>query len=427
MDVGRHRTDYCRLSPILRQHLSSLARLLTARRRQGRSAARQSFVALGLNSATSLVAGAFLGAIVDTFDQYPGLLVLVPAAIGLRGNIFGAMGNRLSTAIHAGTFRWSLRREAALGQNVTASVVLTMGLSLLLAGVAKAIAVGLGVSGTIDLLEMSTISIVGGLLGSLVVLAAALGLTGGAVRYGWDLDNVNAPLVSTLGDVLTLPALYVATFVVGVSIVSPALGVLLVAASTVLLVSGWRTPIQGLRQIVRESLPILILAGCVSAGAGVTLERSFERFEALPALLMLVPAHLSSAGAMGGILSGRLSSKLFLGLVPPSAYPNRAAQRDIALVAALALPIFAINGTGAHVVSGLMGQTSPGWFEMVGVALLGGALVMAFVVAVAYYGTIAAYRTGVDPDNYGIPIVTSSVDLVGSMALVLAIVVLGFG
>ena len=104
--------------------------------------ARQSLVALGLNSSTSLVAGAFLGAITPTLAKYPGLLVLVPAAIGLRGNIFGAFGNRLSTAIHAGTFRWSLRREAVLGQNVLASMLLTMGISLALAVVAKAVAVG---------------------------------------------------------------------------------------------------------------------------------------------------------------------------------------------------------------------------------------------------------------------------------------------
>ena len=108
--------------------------------------ARQSLVALGLNSSTSLVAGAFLGAITPTLAKYPGLLVLVPAAIGLRGNIFGAFGNRLSTAIHAGIFRWSLRREAVLGQNVLASMLLTMGISLALAVVAKAVAVALGVA-----------------------------------------------------------------------------------------------------------------------------------------------------------------------------------------------------------------------------------------------------------------------------------------
>src|SRR5690606_10539675 len=119
---------YCRQVP-MRSNLVLTARL---RALLGPDAAgvRQSLVALGLNSASSLVAGAFLGAITATLADFPGLLVLVPAAIGLRGNIFGAFGNRLSTSIHAGTFRWSLRREAVLGQNVLASMLLTMAISL---------------------------------------------------------------------------------------------------------------------------------------------------------------------------------------------------------------------------------------------------------------------------------------------------------
>lgn len=404
-----------------------LARLVRARRGLGSGAVRQSLVALALNSTTSLVAGAFLGAIVGTFKEYPGLLVLVPAAIGLRGNIFGAMGNRMSTAIHQGTFRWSLRREAVLGQNVIAALVLTMGVSLVLAVVAKVVAVGMGLENTISVVDLSTISIVGGLLGSLVVLAAALGLTGGAVRYGWDLDNVNAPLVSTLGDVLTLPALYVATFLLGYALVSTALGLVLALIALALTVLGWRTSIVGLRQVVRESLVVLIVAGCVSAGAGVALERSFQRFEQLPALMMLVPAQLSSAGALGGILSGRLSSKLFLGLVEPTVRPNRAAQTDIWLALGVACPVFVMNGAGAHLAALWLGKASPSLLGMIGVALVGGALVMAFVVAVAYYGTIAAYRTGADPDTYGIPVVSSSVDLVGALALILAMASFGYG
>jgi mgtE-like transporter len=387
--------------------------------------ARQGLVALGLNSSTSLVAGAFLGAITGTLARYPGLLVLVPAAIGLRGNIFGSFGNRMSTSIHAGTFRWSLRREAPLGENVLASMLLTMGISLALAVVAKAIAVGLGLPNSIDLLSLAIVSIVGGLLGSIVVLAASLALTGGAVRYGWDLDNVTAPLVSTLGDVLTLPALYLATFLLGYRILTPVLGVVLVAASLAFLVAGWRSSAAGLRRIVHESVPVLLVAGCVSAGAGVTLEKSFSRFDALPALLVLVPAHLSSSGALGGILSGRLASKLFLGLVPPAGTPNREARRDISLVFLLAVPVYALNGLGADVVARLLGQATPGVVQMVAVSLLGGAMAIVFVVAVAYYGTIAAYRTGVDPDTYGIPIVSSSVDLVGAFTLIIAITLLG--
>jgi mgtE-like transporter len=408
----------------MRSNLVSAARL---RALLGPDAAgvRQSLVALGLNSSTSLVAGAFLGAITGTLARYPGLLVLVPAAIGLRGNIFGSFGNRISTSIHAGIFRWSLRREAVLGQNVLASMLLTMGISLALAVIAKAVAVGSGIPDSIDLLSMATVSIVGGLLGSVVVLAASLGLTAGAVRYGWDLDNVTAPLVSTLGDVLTLPALFLATFLLGFTVVTQVVGLTLVAASVVFLVAGWRSSTEGLRRIVHESVPVLLVAGFISAGAGVTLEKSFARFEALPALLVLVPAHLSSSGALGGILSGRLSTKLFLGLVPPTSNPNREARRDISLIFLLAMPVYLFNGLGADLVARALGEATPGAAQMMLVSVIAGAMAVVFVVAVAYYGTVAAYRANLDPDTYGIPVVSSTVDFVGAFTLIIAISLLG--
>ncbi len=387
--------------------------------------ARQSLVALSLNSATSLVAGAVLGAITGTLREYPGLLVLVPAAIGLRGNIFGALGNRLSTAIHAGTFRFSARRETVLGQNVAASLILTLGMSLVLAVVAKTAAVGLGVPDTIGVLDLVTISVVGGVLASMVVLACTVGLTAGAVRYGWDLDNVAAPLVSVLGDVLTLPALLVATALVGIPVVTPALGTARAVAGVLALGAGLRAPLVELRRIVRESLPVLVVAGCVSAAAGIALEKRLGSFSRFPALLVLVPAHLSSAGALGGILSGRLSTKLLLGLVAPDAAPDRDARRDIGLTMLLGFPVYLFNALGAAVVSELTGAASPGLPTLVAVSLLAGMAAMVVVVAIAYYGTVAAVRTGLDPDTYGIPVVSSTVDFVGAVALILTIAALG--
>ena len=68
------------------------------------------------------------------------------------------------------------------------------------------------------------------------------------------------------------------------------------------------------------------------------------------------------------------------------------------LVVLLAVPVYLANGAGAHLVARALGQASPGLFDMVVLSLIGGALAISFVVAVAYYGTIAAYRTGLDPD-----------------------------
>ncbi|MEA3075184.1 MAG: mgtE-like transporter [Actinomycetota bacterium] len=388
---------------------------------------RQSLVALVLNSSTSLVAGAFLGSITSTFERLPGLLVLVPAAIGLRGNIFGAFGNRISTTIHSGTFRLSTRRDTVLGQNVLAASILTLAMSCILAAGAKAIAVALGVEHTISLLDLAVVSIVGGALGSVVVLASTLGLAAGAVRYGWDLDNVTAPLVSTLGDVLTLPALFIGTYLVGRHVITPALGVALVIASLASLLVGLRSHLDQLPRIVRESLPVLTIAGAVSAMAGIVLEKRFGSFSHYPALLVLVPAQLSSAGALGGILSGRLSSKLHLGLVEPAPVPSREARSDMALAVVLAAPVFAFNGIGAHLVGRALGHASPGLIQMALASEMGGFAAMLFVLALAYYGTIVAVRVGVDPDTYGIPVVSSSVDFIGAFTLILAIVLLGIG
>ena len=84
--------------------------------------------------------------------------------------------------------------------------------------------VGLGLGASIGLADLALVSVGGGALASIPVLAATLGLAGGAVRYGWDLDNVTAPLVSSLGDVLTLPALYLATGLLGLGLVTSTLG-----------------------------------------------------------------------------------------------------------------------------------------------------------------------------------------------------------
>ncbi|MDP8937955.1 MAG: magnesium transporter [Actinomycetota bacterium] len=387
--------------------------------------ARQSLVALFLNSTTSLVAGAVLGSITGTLEQLPGLLVLVPAAIGLRGNVFSALGNRLSTSIHVGTFRLSVRRDTLLGQNVTAAMVLTVALSLLLAVVAKTVAVALGVMNTISILDLAMISIVGGALASVVVLMATIALAAGSVRFGWDLDNVTAPLVSTLGDVLTLPALWLAAQLVGVDPLDDALGLAMIVLAAASLLSAWRSERDVLRRVVRESTPILFAAACLSTMAGIAIEKRLVTFAAFPSLLILFPAFISSAGALGGILSSRLSTKLHLGLMGAGRFPSRDARRDGALVLLLGAPVYLFNGMGAHFTGRLLGQASPGLDRMVVVSLVGGILAVLFVVFVAYYGTIAAVGLGVDPDTYGIPLVTSSVDFVGALALILVIVSLG--
>lgn len=388
-------------------------------------AARQSLVALLFNSTTSFVAGAVLGAITGTFEALPGLLVMVPAAIGLRGNIFGTFGNRLSTAIHIGTFRLSFKRETVLGQNVAASIALTFALSLILAVVARVIAVGFGVKDAIGVLDLALVSVAGGLLASVVVLATTLLLSIGAVRRGWDMDNLVAPTMSTMGDVITVPSLFLATKLLGLGAVTDALAWSMVLLTVIVFATALRSRLAELRRIIRESMPVLTVAVVLSTLAGIAVQKQLTVFAALPALLVLEPAFVSSAGALGGILSSRVATNLHLGLVEPTIRPGHGVTQDALLVFGLAVPVFIYNAVGSAALAGLLGQEGPGIGWTILLSLIAGGVTVAFVIALAYYSTIAAWRFDVDPDSFGIPVVTSAVDFVGAVILIVTMVAIG--
>jgi mgtE-like transporter len=91
----------------------------------------------------------------------------------------------------------------------------------------------------------------------------------------------------------------------------------------------------------------------------------------------------------------------------------------------LFVPIYLFNGLGAHVVAEALGERSPGAADMAALALIGGAASMVFVVVVAYYATVVAFRTGFDPDTYGIPVVSSSVDFAGAVIFIVTLTALG--
>jgi mgtE-like transporter len=386
---------------------------------------RQGLAALLVSSGGDLLAGLTLGAITGTLADLPGLLVLVPAAIGMRGNIFGALGSRLGTSIHAGTFSLSRRAETVVGQNIVASMALTLSISFALAILAKAVSIGFGLPHTISVSYFVVISIVGGAVSSVFVLLLTLGVAAGSVRFGWDMDNVAAPLVTAAGDMVTLPSLFLATFLVTPGIVTPILAIVTAAVAIAAIVAALRTDLPLTTRILRESVPILLIAGLIDVVAGLTIEKRLESFLAFPGLLVLVPPFLEDTGALGGILSARLASKLHLGVVEPANVPPRAARDDFILTFLFAVPVFILVAVSTDLAAGVAGLATPGVLKMVAISLIGGFMATTIAVGIVYYGAIATYRLGLDPDNHGIPLITSSMDLVGAFALILAIVLVG--
>ena len=393
--------------------------------RDERSSLRQGFGALGLSSVGDLAAGLTLGSITGTLDQLPGLLVLVPAAIGMRGNVFGALGSRLGTLIHTGDFRLSRRTTTPVGQNIAVALLLSISMSAALAFLAKAILIAFAVPNAISVADLLVVSMIGGVLSSVVVLGITVAVATLSARRGWDLDNVAAPIVTAAGDMVTLPALFVGTYAVGIHLVTPIAATACVLAGAV---AGWtaaRSHLPVLRRIARESLPILLIAGIIDVVAGVTIQKRLESFVAFPALLVLVPPFLEDSGSLGGILAARLSTRLHLGTLEPKLSKIRVVSDDVILTYLFAVSVFFLLGVSANVVSAAFGLTSPGVLSIMELSLLAGLFATTCAVVVAAVAAVMTYRLGLDPDNHGIPLVTSSLDLLGAVSLVVAIVILG--
>jgi len=386
---------------------------------------RQRIVALAIGVVAASAGGLVLATAEGTLADLPGLLLLVPGAIALRGNVFGAMGSRLGTAVHAGTFRLSARPDGVVGQNLLGAAALSLVLSAVLGLMARGTAIAFGVTPTMTLADFVVVSTLGGLLASVFVGAVTLGLAAGSIRFDWDLDNVLAPLVSTLGDLATVPALVVAAGLADRSGLTDALGGSLGLVAVVVLVVAWRSPLVDVRRIVRQSLPVLVAAGVLDLIAGVTVERRLDDLLAAEAMLVLLPAFLGTAGSLGGILSSRLSTQFHLGLDDATPMPTRSSLREFRSLALLALPVFACCAVIAQWASVATGQTTPGLGDLLAVVMIAGLVATVLVVVVAYYTTMAAYRFGLDPDTYGIPVVMSSLDLVGASTLILAMVAVG--
>ncbi|MEX2421199.1 MAG: magnesium transporter, partial [Actinomycetota bacterium] len=357
----------------------------------------------------------------------PGLLALIPAAIGMRGAIFGALGSRLATGILTGQFDRRLTRRSYLGRQVEASTILSFASATQAGIIAWLISAALGIE-TVGLLELIAISLVGGLLSSLVLFGVVVWMALRADAVGFNLDDAGAPIITATGDLVTLPAMLLATFVLEVPLLGPALGAIGVLLGGAAVVLGIRQREPTIRRVVRESLIVLSLAVTVDVLAGVVVEARAEDQFGSPALLILIPPFIANCGSLGGMLASRLASKLHVGSLSPRLLPGKLAVLDATIILVLGLLAF----TGVACSGWLAATLVPGVEPLaltttLGVVLLAGAFALVILMVTAYAAATSSFRFGFDPDNHGIPIVTAVMDLSGVLCLLAAISMLQVG
>jgi mgtE-like transporter len=388
------------------------------------------FTALLISSLGDIMAGVTLGFMTNTLELLPGLMILIPPAIGMRGNIFGALGSRLGTSMHIGTFEMSLRKGSILRQNMEASLILTMVISFIMGVMAKAISTLLGVE-SISLQEFIFISVFGGVLAGLVLIVLNIIVANVGFRRNWDIDNISAPLLTAAGDIVTLPMLFLAAIIVinGKEVILDQfyniMVVLFFAVTLYLVYDALKRRDAETKRIFVHSAPVLIICILLDLGAGLTIEKQLTHLVAYPALLVLVPIFLEDSNALGGILTSRMSSLLHMGIMEKSKFPGKVSYENFAIIYIFAFWVFTLVSVTAHFVSLAIGLNSPGLVPMITLGLVAGLITVTVLNFLSYYVAVSTFMFSLDPDDHSIPVTSSAIDFIGSLALMGMIVALG--
>ncbi|CAI48203.1 MgtE family transport protein [Natronomonas pharaonis DSM 2160] len=181
---------------------------------------RESIAILVVSLGGGIFAGSVLGTegMTDGFEQFPGLLLLLPAFLGTRGNVYGALGARISSGLHQGLIEPRFEWDRRLINAVTASFINGIGISVFIGFLSWVVIGFLRPESEASLLALVSIMLIAGVLTSVVLIVGLLALVFAGYKYGMDPDNLVGPVVTTLGDIFGVVFLYTAVLVVGVLI-----------------------------------------------------------------------------------------------------------------------------------------------------------------------------------------------------------------
>jgi len=171
---------------------------------------REGLPALSASLVGGLLAGVVLGGMRAELAAIDGLLVLVPALLATRGNVYGSLGARIATALHQGFLVPRVREAddrllravaAAIANGLLASAFAAVVATAALAWLSRP-AAGLPV--------LVAVALLSGFLSGIALATTVVVVVFAGFRRGYNPDTLVGPLVTTAGDVFGMAALLIA-------------------------------------------------------------------------------------------------------------------------------------------------------------------------------------------------------------------------
>ncbi len=158
----------------------------------------------------AFLAGTVLGGegMVESIEAFPGLLLIVPAFLAMRGNVYGVLGARISTALHQGVIKPDTSYNEKLVNAIIAAMVNGVLISLFIGVSGYSILFVLGRT-TPPMIPYFTVLVVAGFTAGVALTALLVTFLFVGYRLGIDPDIINGPVITSIGDFIGTIALFI--------------------------------------------------------------------------------------------------------------------------------------------------------------------------------------------------------------------------
>ncbi|MEM4458781.1 MAG: magnesium transporter [Archaeoglobaceae archaeon] len=363
-----------------------------------------------------LFAGFFLGVTFEKMmEQYPHLLIILPGLMGLRGNVFGSLCSRLSTAFYLGSSEPSFRDKFVYKNALFSVWATTVPVFVLL------VISYLKIDDFDGFVASAQISIASSLLIGLLLSLVSVVVVIFTFKKAIDPDSISAPLITSVADLVTIPSLVLFIFLFE----SNQIPVIFVASLLLLVLAFVLSLGKEYHRIQKEVVSIVTVLAVVQSLTGSILEEFSEIIYLSLFMSFAYPAILDTFGNYGSIIVARTSTKLNLGEIERGSI--REVLGDIKAIVPTSVLVFPFISLIPLLISYKVFQVvNVALFPMIAFFLSFLAMVFVFLV-ISFYIAVFLNKFHIDPDNGGIPLVTTIADFIATLyAVAIALIFISF-
>ncbi|MDP2908287.1 MAG: magnesium transporter [Nanoarchaeota archaeon] len=158
-----------------------------------------------------LIAGTILALYTDKLLLIPGMLILLPGFLEMRGNISGSFASRLSSGLFLGVINPNKVKTKIIRGNLLSSFLLAIIISFTLGLIAflfNLLVFKIAVS------KIILLPLIAGIIANAIEIPLTLVVTFYLFKKGHDPNNIIGPFVTSTGDITSIASLLIALVII---------------------------------------------------------------------------------------------------------------------------------------------------------------------------------------------------------------------